>query len=130
MINESTSLIRRIFWIVSIGVAVAGFLIMVSVDLESDKWLMLELAGFGIFMLGAILTIIFNDPLSFIAAVATLGIAFNYMLYRVFKFHTPTLRRYYRLMRKHNNSLYDVYTLAYSAACSMHSIEPIVHRED
>lgn len=74
MVNESTSLIRRIFWVISIGVAVSGFFLMISVDLESDKWLMFGLAGFGIFMLGSILTIIFNDPVAFIAAAATSGI--------------------------------------------------------
>lgn len=130
MVNESTFLIRKIFWMISIGVAVSGFLLMVSVDLESDKWLMFELAGFGIFMLGTILTIIFNDPVAFIAAVATCGIVFNYMLYKVFKVRTKTLRRCYRLMKKHDNSLYDVYTLAYNAVYSLHSIEPIVYRED
>ena len=130
MVNESTSLIRRIFWMISIGVAVSGFLLMVSVDLESNEWLIFELAGFGILMLGAILTIIFNDPVAFIAAVATSGIVFNYMLYKVFKLHTKTLRRCYRLIKKHDNSLYDVYTLAYDAVYSLYSIEPIVYRED
>lgn len=128
MVNESTSLIRRIFWMISIGVAVSGFLLIVSVDLESNKWLIFELAGFGIFMLGAILTIIFNDPVAFIAAVATSVIVFNYMLYKVFKLHTTTSRRCYRLMKKHDNSLYDVYALAYDTIYAMHSIEPIVHR--
>ena len=130
MVNESTSLIRRIFWMISIGVAGCGFLLMVSVDLESNEWLIFELAGFGILMLGAILTIIFNDPVAFIAAVATSGIVFNYMLYKVFKLHTKTLRRCYRLMKKHDNSLYDVYTSAYDAVYSLYSIEPIVYRED
>lgn len=130
MVNESTSLIRRIFWMVSIGVAVSGFLLMASVDPESDRWLMFELAGFGIFMFGSILTIIFNDPVAFIAATATFGIVFNYVLYKVFKFRTRTLRRCYRLMEKNDNSLHDVYTLAYNAAYSLHSIEPIVYRED
>lgn len=130
MVNESTSLIRRIFWIISIGVAVSGFFFMVSVDPESDKWLMFELAGLGIFSFGSILTIIFNDPIAFLAVIATSGIAFNYIMYKVFKLRTNTLRRCYRLIKKHDNSLYDIYLLAYDAIYSMYSIETIVHRED
>lgn len=130
MINESTSLVRRIFWMVSIGVGIAGFFLMVSVDLSTDTWLKLELAGFAAFILGSILTIILNDPICFLAALGTLGIVVNYALYRVFKLRTKTTWKCYRIMRRHGNALYDVYFSAYNAIYAMHSIEPIVHRED
>lgn len=128
MINESTSLVRRIFWMVSIGIGIAGFFLMVSVDLSTDIWLKLELAGFAVFILGSILTIIFNDPICFLAALGTLGIVVNYALYRVFNLRTKTTQKCYRIMRRHGNALYDVYVSAYNAIYAMHSIEPIVHR--
>lgn len=130
MINESTCLVRRIFWMVSIGIAIAGLFLMASVDLSADIWLKFELAGFAVFILGSILTIIFNDPICFLAALGTLGIVVNYALYRVFKLRTKTTRKCYRIMRRHGNVLYDVYFSAYNAIYDMHSIEPIVHRED
>lgn len=130
MINESTSLVRRIFWMVSIGIGIAGFLLMVSVDLNTDIWLKFELAGFAVFILGSILTIIFNDPICFLAVLGTLGIVINYALYKVFKLRTKTTRKCYRIMRRHGNALYDVYFSAYNAIYAMHSIEPIVYRED
>lgn len=130
MINESTSLVRRIFLMVSIGIGIAGFFLMVSVDLSTDIWLKRELAGFAIFILGCILTIIFNDPICFLAVLGTLGIVINYALYRVFKLRTKTTRKCYRIMRRHGNGLYDVYFSAYNAIYAMHSIELIVHRED
>lgn len=130
MINESTSLVRRIFWMVSIGIGIAGFLLMVSVDLNTDIWLKFELAGFAVFILGSILTIIFNDPICFLAVFGTLGIVINYALYKVFKLRTKTTRKCYRIMRRHGNALYDVYFSAYNAIYAMHSIEPIVYRED
>lgn len=130
MINESTCLVRRIFWMVSIGIAIAGLFLMASVDLSADIWLKFELAGFAVFILGSILTIIFNDPICFLAALGTLGIVVNYALYRVFKLRTKTTRKCYRIMRRHGNALYDVYFSAYNAIYAMHSIEPIVHRED
>ena len=129
MINESTSLIRRIFCMVSIGIGIAGFFLMVSVDLSTDIWLKFELAGFGVFILGSILTIIFNDPICFLAALGTLGIVVNYALYKVFNLRTKTTRKCYRIMRRHDNALYDVYFSAYNAIYAMHSIEPIVYRE-
>ena len=128
MINESTSLVRRIFWMVSIGTGIAGFVLMVSVDLSTDTWLKLELAGFAVFILGSILTIILNDPICFLAVLGTLGIVINYALYRVFKLRTKTTRKCYRIMRRHGNALYDVYFSAYNAIYTMHSIEPIFHR--
>lgn len=130
MINESTSLVRRIFWMVSIGIGIAGFFRMVSVDLSTDIWIKLELAGFAVFILGSILTIIFNDPICFLAVLGTLGIVINYALYRVFKLRTKTTRKCYRIMIRHGNALYDVYFSSYNAIYAMHSIEPIVHRED
>lgn len=130
MINESTSLVRRIFWMVSIGIGIAGFFLMASVDLNADIWLKFELVGFGIFILGSILTIIFNDPICFLAALGTLGIVVNYALYKVFKLRTKTTRKCYRIMKRHDNALYDVYFSAYNAIYAMHSIEPIVYRED
>lgn len=130
MINESTSLVRRIFWMVSIGIGIAGFFLMVSIDLNVDAWLKFELVGFAIFILGSILTIIFNDPICFLAALGTLGIVVNYAVYRVFKLRTKTTRKCYRIMRRHDNALYDVYFSAYSAIYAMHSIDPIVYRED
>lgn len=132
MINESTSLVRRIFWMVSIGIAIAGFFVMASVDLSADTdiWLKFELAGFAVFILGSILTIIFNDPICFLAALGTLGIVVNYALYRVFNLRTETTQKCYRIMRRHGNALYDVYVSAYNAIYAMHSIEPIVHIED
>lgn len=130
MINESTCLVRRIFWMVSIGIAIAGFFRMVSVDLSTNIWLKLELAGLAVFIVGSILTIILNDPICFLAVLGTLGIVINYALYRVFKLHTKTTRKSYRIMRRHGNALYNVYFSAYNAIYAMHSIEPIVHRED
>lgn len=130
MINESTSLVRRIFWMVSIGIAIAGFFLMASVDLSADIWLKFELAGFAVFILGSILTIIFNDPICFLAALGTLGIVVNYALYRVFNLRTKTTQKCYRIMRRHGNALYDVYFSAYDAIYAMHSIESIVHIED
>lgn len=130
MINESTSLVRRIFWMISIGIGIAGFILMVSVDLSADTWLKFELAGFGVFILGSILTIISNDPICFLAVLGTLGIVVNYALYKVFKLRTKTTRKCYRIMRKHDNALYNVYFSAYNAIYAMHSIEPIVYRED
>ena len=130
MINESTSLVRRIFWMVSIGIAIAGFFLMASVDLSADIWLKFELAGFAVFILGSILTIIFNDPICFLAALGTLGIVVNYALCRVFNLRTKTTQKCYRIMRRHGNALYDIYFSAYNAIYAMHSIEPIVHRED
>lgn len=128
MINESTSLVRRIFCMVSIGIGIAGFFLMVSVDLSTDTWLKLELAGFAAFILGSILTIIFNDPICFLAVLGTLGIVINYALYRVFKLRTKTTRKCYRIMRRHDNALYHLYFSAYNTIYAMHSIEPIVHR--
>lgn len=130
MINESTCLVRRIFWMISIGIGIAGFILMVSVDLSADTWIKFELAGFAIFILGCILTIIFNDPICFLAALGTLGIVVNYASYKVFKLRTKTTRKCYRIMRRHDNALYDVYFSAYDAIYAMHSIEPIVHIED
>ena len=128
MINESTSLVRRIFWMVSIGIGIAGFFLMVSVDPSTDIWLKFELVGFAVFSLGFILTIIFNDPIGFLAVLGTLGIVINYALYRVFKLRTKTTRKCYRVMRRHSNALYHVYFSAYNTIYAMHSIEPIVHR--
>lgn len=128
MINESTSLVRRIFCMVSIGIGIAGFFLMVSVDLSTDTWLKFELAGFAVFILGCILTIIFNDPICFLAVLGTLGIVINYALYRVFKLRTKTTRKCYRIMRRHGNALHDVYFSAHNTIYAMHSIEPIVHR--
>lgn len=128
MINESTSLVRRIFWMVSIGTGIAGFVLMVSVDLSTDTWLKLELAGFAVFILGSILTIILNDPICFLAVLGTLGIVINYALYRVFKLRTKTTRKCYRIMRRHGNALCHVYFSAYNTIYTMHSIEPIFHR--
>ena len=130
MINESTSLVRRIFWMISIGIGLAGFFRMVSVDLSTDIWLKLELAGLVVFIVGSILTIIFNNPICFLAVLGTLGIVINYALYRIFKLRTKTTRKCYRIMRRHGNALYNVYFCAYNAIYAMHSIEPIVHRED
>ena len=130
MINESTSLARRIFWMVSIGIGIAGFFLMVSVDLSADTWLKFELIGLAVFILGCILTIVFNDPICFIAALITLGIVLNFALYKVFKMYTKTTRKCYRIMRRHDNALYDVYFSAYDAIYDMRSIEPIVYRED
>ena len=128
MINESTSLVRRIFCMISIGIGIAGFFLMVSVDPSTDTWLKFELAGFAVFILGCILTIIFNDPICFLAALGTLGIVINYALYRVFKLRTKTTRKCYRIMKRHGNALYHVYFSAYNTIYAMHSIEPIVHR--
>lgn len=130
MINESTSLVRRIFWVVSIGIGIAGFLLMVSVDLSSDTWINFELIGLTVFILGFILTIVFNDPICFVAALITFGIVVNYVSYKVFKLRTKTTRKCYRIMRRHDNALYDVYYSAYNAIYAMHSIEPIIYRED
>lgn len=130
MINESTSLVRRIFWMVSIGIGIAGFLLMVSVDLSSDTWINFELIGLTVFILGFILTIVFNDPICFVASLITLGIVVNYASYKVFKLRTKTTRKCYRIMRRHDNALYDVYYSAYNAIYAMHSIEPIICRED
>lgn len=130
MINESTSLIRRIFWMVSIATGVAGFFIMIGTDLESSNWWMVGLTGFIVFFTGSVLTIIANDLVAFLARLVSILIAFNYMLYRVFKLHTNTTRKCYRLYRKYDKDLNHVYYSAYNIIYDAHPIDTITEIED
>ena len=130
MINETTSLIRRIFWTVSIAMGVVGFFIMIGTDLESSNWWMVVLTGLIVFFTGSVLTIIANDPVAFLARFVSILIAFNYVLYRVFKIHTNTTRKCYRLYRKYHKDLNHVYYSAYNDIYDSHPIDTIVRRED
>lgn len=130
MINESTSLIRRIFRMVSIAMSIAGFFIMIGTDLESSNWWMVGLTGFIVFFAGFVLTIIANDPVAFLARFASILIAFNYMLYRVFKIHTNTTRKCYRLYRKYDKDLNNLYYSAYNVIYDSHPIDTIMEIED
>lgn len=130
MINESTSLIRRIFWMISIGVAVSGFLLMVGTYLDTSNWWVVFLVGFIVFMLGYVFTVITNDPIAFAAKFAAILIAFNYILYRVFSIHTNTTRKCYRLYRKYHKNLDHVYCSAYNVIYDSHPIDTIVYRRD
>lgn len=130
MVNESTSLIRRIFWMVSIAMSVAGSFIMIGTDLESSNWWMVGLTGFIVFFTGSLLTIIANDPIAFLAKLASILIAFNYMLYRVFKIHTNTTKKCYRLYRKYHKDLNHVYYSAYNVIYDSHPIDTIIEIED
>ena len=130
MVNESTSLIRRIFWMISIATGVAGFFIMVGTDLETSNWLVMFLVGFIAFMLGSVFTVITNDPIAFAAKFAAILIAFNYILYKVFSIHTNTTRKCYRLYRKYHKNLDHVYCSAYNVIYDSHPIDTIVYRKD
>lgn len=130
MINKSTSLIRRIFWMVSIATGVAGLFIMIGTDLESSNWWMVGLTGFIVFFTGSVLTIIANDPVAFLARFVSILIAFNYMLYRVFKLHTNTTRKCYRLYIKYDKDLNHVYYSAYNIIYDSHPIDTITEIED
>lgn len=130
MVNESTSLIRRIFWMISIGVAVSGFLLMVGTYLDTSNWWVVFLVGFIVFMLGYVFTVITNDPIAFAAKFAAILIAFNYILYRVFSIHTNTTRKCYRLYRKYHKNLDHVYCSAYNVIYHSHPIDTIVYRKD
>nr|DAE87796.1 MAG TPA: hypothetical protein [Caudoviricetes sp.] len=130
MVNESTSLIRRIFWMISIGVAASGFLLMVGTYLDTSNWSVVFLVGFIVFMLGYVFTVITNDPIAFAAKFAAILIAFNYILYRVFSIHTNITRKCYRLYRKYHKNLDHVYCSAYNAIYDSHPIDTIVYRKD
>ena len=121
MVNESTSLIRRIFWMISIGVAASGFLLMVGTYLDTSNWSVVFLVVF---------TVITNDPIAFAAKFAAILIAFNYILYRVFSIHTNTTRKCYRLYRKYHKNLDHVYCSAYNVIYDSHPIDTIVYRKD
>lgn len=130
MVNESTSLIRRIFWMISIAAGVAGFFIMVGTDLETSNWSVMFLVGFIAFMLGSVFTVITNDPIAFAAKFAAILIAFNYILYKVFSIHTNITRKCYRLYRKYHKNLDHVYCSAYNVIYDSHPIDTIVYRKD
>jgi hypothetical protein len=130
MVNESTSLIRRIFWMISIATGVAGFFIMVGIGLETSNWSVMFLVGFIAFMLGSVFTVITNDPIAFAAKFAAILIAFNYILYKVFSIHTNTARKCYRLYRKYHKNLDHVYCSAYNVIYDSHPIDTIVYRKD
>lgn len=130
MVNKSTSLIRRILWASSIIIGVVGFVVMVGTPLEDEYWINYLVVGLCIFVSGSALTMIFNDPIVFLAVLVVLAIVTNCAFYKLFHVRTKTTRRCYRLMRRNDNSLYDIYLSAYDAIYSMHSIETIVHRED
>lgn len=130
MVNESTSLIRRMFWMISIAAGVAGFFIMVGTGLETSNWSVMFLVGFIAFMLGSVFTVITNDPIAFAAKFAAILIAFNYILYKVFSIHTNTTRKCYRLYRKYHKNLDHVYCSAYNAIYDSHPIDTIVYRKD
>lgn len=130
MVNESTSLIRRIFWMISIATGVAGFFIMAGTGLETSNWSVMFLVGFIAFMLGSVFTVITNDPIAFAAKFAAILIAFNYILYKVFSIHTNTTRKCYRLYRKYHKNLDHVYCSAYNVIYDSHPIDTIVYRRD
>lgn len=109
MSNLSMYSMRKVLKFISVMVAIIGFIFIVSVDTEADTWMRYALIGFGIFLLGSILTIIFTDPVSFIGLIIMIGITFNYMLYRTFNRRTSTSRKCYKLLKKHNYSLYHAY---------------------
>ena len=126
MINETTSVIRRSIWFVSIGVAFAGFLIAVGTDLDSSNWSQLFVLGVLIFFAGGVLAVVLNDPICAIAKLATLYIIIVGSLYSRHKIRTNRSGKCFEIYTLYHMESKCICCAAYEAIYAIHPIESII----